>query len=141
MKPNNEFLIALYLRELNSIVNNTITKKLKGEGLTPTQITAIRIIGHKNLLTITELSEAMSIRKATASGIIDRLEGLNIVVREKDLKDKRITYIKFSKEGSKLSKRISNLMREAFNEVFKPFSEEEKELIKEKLENMIERLK
>lgn len=141
MKPNNEFLIALYLRELNSIVNNTITKKLKGEGLTPTQITAIRIIGHKNLLTITELSDAMSIRKATASGIIDRLEGLNIVVREKDSKDKRITYIKFSKEGSKLSKRISNLMREAFNEVFKPFSEEEKELIREKLENMIERLK
>lgn len=141
MKLNNEFLIALYLRELNSIVNNTITKKLKGEGLTPTQITAIRIIGHKNLLTITELSDAMSIRKATASGIIDRLEGLNIVVREKDSKDKRITYIKFSKEGSKLSKRISNLMREAFNEVFKPFSEEEKELIREKLENMIERLK
>lgn len=141
MKPNNEFLIALYLRELNSIVNNTITKKLKGEGLTPTQITAIRIIGHKNLLTITELSDAMSIRKATASGIIDRLEVLNIVVREKDSKDKRITYIKFSKEGSKLSKRISNLMREAFNEVFKPFSEEEKELIREKLENMIERLK
>ncbi|WP_194189915.1 MarR family winged helix-turn-helix transcriptional regulator [Clostridium chrysemydis] len=141
MKPNDEFLIALYLRELNSIVNNTITKKLKGEGLTPTQITAIRIIGHKNLLTITELSDAMSIRKATASGIVDRLEGLNIVVREKDSKDKRITYIKFSKEGSKLSKRISNLMREAFNEVFKPFSEEEKALIKEKLESMIERLK
>lgn len=141
MKPNDEFLIALYLRELNSIVNNTITKKLKGEGLTPTQITAIRIIGHKNLLTITELSDAMSIRKATASGIVDRLVGLNIVVREKDLKDKRITYIKFSKEGSMLSKRISNLMREAFNEVFKPFSEEEKELIKEKLESMIERLK
>lgn len=142
MKGLHEFKICLYLKEINSTINNRINNKVKERGLTQSQITAIKFIGHFKKLTITELSDYMSIKKSTCSGIVDRLEKMEVLERVKDEDDKRVTYIMFSKKGQALSSEIKEDINRCFKEIFNSISEEDLILIEsnlEKLSNLIQK--
>ncbi|KEI06846.1 MarR family transcriptional regulator [Clostridium botulinum] len=119
------FKIALLIKEINSKINFKVTEELKNIGLTVPQITAIKFIAHRKKVTSSELSEDMSITKATVSGIIDRLEKMNIIKRIRSKEDRRIVYIVFSDEGLNLAKDIKNIMNSCFENIFSNVSEEE----------------
>lgn len=142
MKGSHEFNICLYLKEINSIINNNINNKVKKRGLTQSQIIVIKFVAHFKKLTITELSDYMSIKKSTCSGIVDRLEKMEILERVKDENDKRVTYIIFSKKGQVLSNEIKEDINGYFKEIFNSISEEDLILIEnnlEKLSNLIQK--
>lgn len=142
MKGAHEFKICLYLREINSIINNKINNKVKERGLTQSQVTVIKFVGHFKKITITELSDYMSIKKSTCSGIVDRLEKMEVLERVKDENDKRITYIMFSEKGQVLSNEIKEDINGYFKEIFNNISEEDLILIEnnlEKLSNLIQK--
>ncbi len=141
MKCIHEFNICLYIKEINSIINSKITEKLKLRGLTQSQVTAIKFIGHFDKLTLSELSKKMSIKKSTCSGIVDRLEKANIFERVKDKDDKRVTYIKFSEKGKILSDEIKGDINNSFKEIFNGICQEDLEIIESRLEKIINLIK
>lgn len=136
-----EFKICLYIKEFNTIINTKVSEKLKDRGLTQSQITAIKFIAHKRKLTLTKLSELMSIKKSTCSGIVDRLENMDIFTRVKDENDKRITYIVFSEDGKKLSREIKGDMNSIFKDIFKDVDKETLFIAQNKLEEIINIIK
>ena len=136
-----EFRICLYIKEINTIINTKVSEKLKRSGLTQSQITVIKFIAHKNSLTLTQLSNMMSIKKSTCSGIVDRLEAMDILERVKDEKDKRVSYIVFSEFGQELAKEIKSDMTNAFSDIFKGVDKEMLALVGSKLEEIIEIIK
>ncbi|WP_024615290.1 MarR family transcriptional regulator [Clostridium sp. Ade.TY] len=140
MKDSHEFKICLYLKEINSIINNRINQKIKERGLTQSQITAIKLVAHFKRLTLTELSEYMSIKKSTCSGIVDRLENMEVFERVKDEDDKRVTYIVFSKKGQILSNDIKEDINGSFKEVFNGISKDDLILIETNLEKLINKI-
>ncbi|MGL4992507.1 MAG: MarR family winged helix-turn-helix transcriptional regulator [Sarcina sp.] len=113
-----EFNICLSIKEFNTIINTKISEGLKTKGLTQAQITAIKFIAHEKKLTLTELSEKMAIKKSTCSGIVDRLEVMDILTRIKDKNDKRVSYIQFSAKGKEFAREIKGDMNSIFSEVF-----------------------
>ncbi|AEB76088.1 MarR family winged helix-turn-helix transcriptional regulator [Clostridium botulinum] len=125
MSCTSGFKIALLIKEINSKINFKVTEELKNIGLTVPQITAIKFIAHRKKVTSSELSEEMSITKATVSGIIDRLEKMNIIKRVRSKEDRRIVYIVFSDEGLNLAKDIKDIMNGCFENIFNNVSEEE----------------
>lgn len=146
MKGSLEFTIAMLIRDVNSKMNQKIMEELKTTGLTVPQITVIKLIAHHKELTVTELSERMSITKATMSGILDRLENMNIIERVRGKDDKRMVYVKFSAEGVKMALQIKERMNNCFKNIFKGIEEErlegiEKQLISltEMIENSLEK--
>ncbi|MGL4450551.1 MAG: MarR family winged helix-turn-helix transcriptional regulator [Sarcina sp.] len=140
-KKINEFNICLYIKEFNTIINTEVSERLKHKGLTQAQVTAIKFVAHKKRITLTELSEMMSIKKSTCSGIIDRLETMDIFERIKDEKDKRISYIQFSKKGKNLSNEIKDEMNNVFLDIFKEVPKETLDLVGTKLEEIIKIIK
>ena len=62
MNCTSGFKIALLIKEINSKINYKVTEELKNIGLTVPQITAIKFIAHKKQVTVSELSEEMSIK-------------------------------------------------------------------------------
>lgn len=133
MKGSLEFTIAMLIRDVNSKMNQKIMEELKTTGLTVPQITVIKLIAHHKELTVTELSERMSITKATMSGILDRLENMNIIERVRSKDDKRMVYVKFSAEGVKMALQIKERMNNCFKNIFKGIEEERLEGIEKQL--------
>ncbi|WP_297521297.1 MarR family transcriptional regulator [uncultured Clostridium sp.] len=136
-----EFKICLYIKEFNTIINTEVSERLKHKGLTQSQITAIKFVAHKHKITLTELSEKMSIKKSTCSGIVDRLEAIDVFERIKDENDKRISYIQFSEKGKTLAFEIKDDMNGVFADIFKDVPKETLDLVGTKLEEIIEIIK
>ena len=125
MNCTSGFKIALLIKEINSKINYKVTEELKNIGLTVPQITAIKFIAHRKKVTVSELSEEMNITKATVSGILNRLENMNIIKRIRSNEDKRIVYIVFSDEGLSLAKDIKHIMNNCFENIFSNVSKED----------------
>ncbi|KEH85093.1 MULTISPECIES: MarR family winged helix-turn-helix transcriptional regulator [Clostridium] len=125
MNCTSGFKIALLIKEINSKINYKVTEELKNIGLTVPQITAIKFIAHRKKVTVSELSEEMSVTKATVSGILNRLENMNIIKRIRSNEDKRIVYIVFSDEGLSLAKNIKHIMNNCFENIFSNVSKED----------------
>lgn len=125
MNCTSGFKIALLIKEINSKINYKVTEELKNIGLTVPQITAIKFIAHKKQVTVSELSEEMNITKATVSGILNRLENMNIIKRIRSKEDKRIVYVVFSDEGLSLAKDIKHIMNNCFENIFSNVSKED----------------
>ena len=85
----------------------------------------IKLIVHKNEITISELCEEMALTKGTVSGIVSRLEAAGYVEKQKNNEDKRATYVVFSEKGKEFAKEYKDVMNNSFKSVFKNFSNEE----------------
>ena len=132
----NEFKLCLYIKEFNTIINTEISERLKHKCLTQSQITAIKFVAHKKKITLTELSEMMSIKKSTCSGIVDRLEAMDIFERVRDEKDKRISYVQFSEKGKILADEIKDDMNGVFADIFKDVPKETLDIVGSKLQEI-----
>lgn len=119
------FRIALLVREINALVNATITEELASSGYTLPQITAIRILSHQGELTMSELGHAMNASPSTVAGIIDRLEASGTVIRRRDAKDKRLVHVAFTEAGSARALAARAAIDVCFSRAFTAIGDEE----------------
>ncbi len=72
-------------------------------GLTPSQYNVLRILrGEGKPLPILEVADRMLAAVPGITGLIDRLEGMGLVVRERSLADRRIVYVAITQVGHSL---------------------------------------
>lgn len=137
MNNNPGFEIAMLIREINSKLNFKITNELKTSGLTVPQITIVKLLSHHKRLTVTEISEKMSLTKATVSGILDRLEGMDIITRVRSEEDRRVVFVEFSDRGRKLAYEFKETINNCFEEIFKEVDKETLDKIINGLSNIL----
>ncbi len=71
--------------------------------LTLQQWIMLTALWQNDCLTVNQLAAYSRVKEPTASGIIDRLEGKEIVVRERSLKDRRKVIVCLTKNGKSLA--------------------------------------
>jgi len=77
-----------------------------------------------------ELGEMTALDGATLTGVLDRLELMDMVVRQSDLQDRRSIRVRLSGKGEAIGQAIHDVM-EPSNEVFlAQFSEQEVQTLK-----------
>lgn len=82
-----------------------VTKQQARElGITGPQVSALKILEAVGDLSLTELSERMSARNSTITGIVDRMERDGLVVRERSQNDRRVVLIRATEKGQKLAR-------------------------------------
>ena len=86
-------LLVRYLRDIRSILKRTDDIDTAGMGLTSPQVGVLRELVTTNGMSLKELSKRLGLAHSTVSGIVDRLERDNLVYRQVDPDDKRITRI------------------------------------------------
>lgn len=138
---HDSFEIAMLIKEIYSSTMGKVSDGMRKSGLTHQQITVIKLMAHKGKITIKQLCEDMSLAKGTVSGIVSRLESLGYVKKEKDDKDKRNTYIVFSKEGLNFVKNFRYDINNSFDSVFENFTHEELRDIRETLLKLRNKIK
>lgn len=126
---NKGIQIAYLIREIYSKLNHSVEKEFKDTGLTVPQIMIVQLLFQYEKLKVSELSNKMSLTNSTVSGIIDRLEKMDIATRRRSKEDRRIVYIELSNKGKELIGDFKDIINDYFNRTFDHASEEELDTI------------
>jgi len=115
-----ETIIYLYTE------SRRITKQAARElGLTGPQLTVMKILETVGDLSLSDLSERIRAQNSTVTGIIDRMEREELVVRERSTSDRRVVYIKLTPKGAATAKTIQIEPMEIFRTVLTALSRED----------------
>jgi MarR family transcriptional regulator, organic hydroperoxide resistance regulator len=86
--------LARLLREINRWYRDqTVEADIARSGLTIPQVAAISVLYEHGPLSLKDLSRELGLSHSTVSGIVDRLERQDLVVRRTDEADRRISRI------------------------------------------------
>lgn len=77
-----------------------------GHGLSGSQLWALWHISAQPGLRVSELAEAMHIHHSTASNLLDKLEGKQLICRERQVADTRVVCLNLTAQGAALVKDI-----------------------------------
>jgi len=93
---NESIEVARLFQEVMQLFKHNMHKVLCDTGISAPQGMVLGLLAKKKKLKITELSNELSLSNSTVSGIIDRLEKQEMVVRERSDEDKRVVYVSIS---------------------------------------------
>lgn len=109
-----------------------IEKKLNQNGigdLIPSHGNILTALYENNeKLTMSKIAQIIGKDKSTVTPLVDKLLCLGYIQKEKDEKDKRITYILLTDKGKQLESKFSAISNEVYTTAYKNFSQEEKEI-------------
>ena len=72
-------------------------------GLTGSQLLVLKMLEPRGQVSLSELSERIRAKNSTVTGIIDRMERDEIVVRRRSDEDRRVVFIELTAKGRKLA--------------------------------------
>lgn len=93
----------LYLYAESRRVTKTEARE---RGLTGPQLSVLKILEATGDLSLTELSERMSAKNSTITGIVDRMERDGLVVRDRSATDRRVVLIRATDKGLELARSV-----------------------------------
>ena len=97
MKKLNESIeVARLFQEVMQLFKHSMHKLLDETGMSAPQGMVLELLSKQKKMKITELSNQLCLSNSTVSGIIDRLEKQEMVVRERSEEDKRVVYVSIS---------------------------------------------
>lgn len=128
--------IEKYLRKTDYIIRKKGREILKDFNITGPQFGALQWLISDGNLTIGELSQNMNLACSTITDLIDRMEKNDLVVRQKDEKDKRVVRIDVLQKGLDIVKKVLQQRRLFLNEKLKNFKEEDKKYLMKNLESL-----
>lgn len=84
-----------------------VTKEVARElGLTGPQVSAIKILETFGDISLSELSDRMSARNSTITGVVDRMERNGLVERIRSEEDRRVTLIRLTPAGAQIGREV-----------------------------------
>lgn len=121
------------LRYISGIIKQKGREMLTNYKITPPQFIALQWLFEEGDMTIGELSTKMFLAFSTTTDLVDRMERNQLVVRVKDLKDRRVVRIHLLEEGERIIDEVIKKRQAYLEEVLIDFSSEEIQLLQNNL--------
>jgi len=93
--------------------------------LTLTQLSLVLLLKENGSLNVSSISKQMGLSKSTVSGIINRLEKMNIVTRTRSKEDRRVIRISLTDEVKNICPSIENKLKEFIYHMFDGVSDDD----------------
>lgn len=114
-KPFGSVEQAAYLNLLRtvSVLSEEVSEALKARGLTPTQYNVLRILRGAGAagLPCGEVGERMVTRDSDITRLVDRMERMGLVARERSTEDRRVVTTRITQEGMQLANELDQPIR------------------------------
>ncbi|AFM39786.1 transcriptional regulator [Desulfosporosinus acidiphilus SJ4] len=107
---NQSYEIAKLFHEIMVLFRHNIGNIFEEKGMTVTQMMVMGILSKENTIKITDLSGKLSLSNSTVSGIVDRLENMGLVVRNRSEQDRRVVYVSVSPKFSEMHEHYHQLI-------------------------------
>jgi MarR family transcriptional regulator, 2-MHQ and catechol-resistance regulon repressor len=109
-------------------------------GLTHAQFDIIATLGNTSGMSYKELGERTLITKGTLTGVIERLEQKNLVLRERSLEDKRSYFVRLTERGDAVFRDVFPKVVAHGKQLFEDFSDAEFDEVDGALKKLRERI-
>lgn len=115
------------------------SKLLERQEITPAQAGVLTYIWSvtDNKTTPKEIGKKLHLEAPTVSGILDKMQKLDLINREVDPDNRRIVFVTPTNKAKKMKASIESATKEMNQQVLKNFSSEEAELLKQFLTKLI----
>lgn len=94
--------VSLLIKEVNSLLSQSIKQMFDQTGLTTPQIMVLSAISKNGEMMVSELSEKLNLSNSTISGIVDRLEKQEYVERKRNKEDKRVVKVSLTDKSQRI---------------------------------------
>jgi len=125
--------IVYFISRIKKKMIKFIEKKLNENGmedLIPTHGNILTALYESNeKLTMSKIAQIIGKDKSTVTPLVDKLLYLGYIKKEKDEKDKRVTYIVLTDKSKQIESKFSAISNEVYTTAYKNFSQEEKETL------------
>ncbi len=112
--PNREDDVIKALRRITRAIDLHSRELLQAYGLTSPQLAALRELGRREAVSMSELARAMHLSQATLTGVLDRLEKRGLARRARSGTDRRSVVVQLTDEGRVLLESAPPLLQEQF---------------------------
>ena len=127
------FALRKIIRSID-LHSRTLVKRI---GLTGPQLIVLREIDKRMETSAGELAQAVSLGQATITGILERLENRNLIVRQRSESDRRKVRLQATPAGKALLADTPPLMQESFVEALNELEDWEKSMILASLQRLV----
>ena len=110
------------------------TKKVKHLNVTASQAMVLNFLGEEDRILATSLRQKLQITSATMTGILDRLEKLELIERQPHPDDRRALLVCLTDRGRQCATEIYSIMVQANEEFLSGFNPEASEKFRKMLE-------
>ena len=130
--------VGFITNKVSKKISDVFNEKLSDYDVTRVQWIALYFLGRYEYINQSELAEKMDIKKSTMVRLIDRMEKEGYVRREKDIKDRRITYICLTELGKNSREELLPFGEEFSNLIIRDISDEDMKIFKKVLNKLFE---
>ena len=116
---------VITLTQVNSYFTKVLNENISEFGLNLTDFSVLDLLFQKGEQTTQKIGEKMLITSGSITYIVNKLEKMGLICRNKSETDKRIIYIKLTKKGRETIFELLPLQIEKINEIFSDFSRED----------------
>ncbi|MGP4039813.1 MarR family transcriptional regulator [Gracilibacillus sp. D59] len=103
----------------------------KREGLYPSHFHVLHIVEQTGRIQMAEIAKKLNINKSNLTPLIQKLMEKEFIVKIKDEKDRRITYIQMTENGKRFSEEKKQILYEIVQERFATLADKDKKALKE----------
>jgi len=139
LTPNNNLCdeVLINLRKIIQAIELQSRQIVRKIGLTGPQLIILREIARYKELTVGEIAELVSLKQATVTSILIRLEKKGLLIRNRSTIDKRKVYVNITEEAENLLHRAPSPLHESFVNQFNRLSDWEQTMILCSLQRMV----
>jgi len=135
MKTYDDCIIFLLAKAYQK-AHGDFKKRLQTYGLTPIQHLILEVLWTEDGLSASDIGKKLVLDGATLSGVLDRLNAGEWILKKPDTDDKRVLRNYLTPKSKALQPKLSQTRDQTNQDLLRPFSVEEKVLLKRFLRDM-----
>ncbi len=121
--------VLISLRRIIQAIGLHSRQLVRQHGITAPQLIILRHIQDNQNITVSQLAKQVSLKQATVTDILNRLERKGLIQRQKDTSDRRRVLISGTASGEKLLDAAPSPLQETFLEKFEDLEDWQKNMI------------
>jgi DNA-binding MarR family transcriptional regulator len=121
--------VLISLRRIIQAIDIHSRQLVRQHGITTPQLIILKQIEGKKTITVTQLAKQVSLKQATVTDILNRLERKGLLQRQKDTGDRRRVLVKETDAGKKLLEAAPSPLQETFLEKFEDLEDWKQNMI------------
>ncbi|WP_373479472.1 MarR family winged helix-turn-helix transcriptional regulator [Geminocystis sp.] len=140
-----QYVLAPYnlgykLKLVSQLMYRDFLERLEPYGLTPFHYLVLCCLWEEDGLSTTGIANKLKQLGATLTGVVDRMEERQLVIRERNLSDRRVVQIWLTEEGKQLMKVLPPIGAATIEKATKNISRADQEMVTKILDRIVQNL-
>lgn len=129
--------VAFVTNVASKTLSDALNSRLIKHGVTKSQWIAMYYINKKENLTQKSLADLMGTKESTITGILDRLEREDLILRQEDINDRRKKILVLTDKGRLKNTKLTEIVQNFRDVCLAGVSEEDQKVFLEILDKMV----